>query len=211
MGSIRQFDEPQSRRRAGDVRRIMDEGKVLLVNLSKGRLGEDSSSLLGGLLVTTIGLAAFSRADVPSEKRRDFFVYVDEFQSFTLALVNMFRASEVPRRLHRRAPISPPTRTGNSACSSRKCRYADFISRRRGGRAIHCPGIPRTIRQTRLSPTSELPHLRQAYDRRHADPAIQRHDSRANRAITRVTSHRASSEHLRLILTGRGSKKAAQL
>jgi len=73
------------------VRRIMDEGKVLLVNLSKGRLGEDSSSLLGGLLVTTIGLAAFSRADVLSEKRRDFFVYVDEFQSFTtLALVNMF-------------------------------------------------------------------------------------------------------------------------
>ncbi len=73
------------------VRRIMDEGKVLLVNLAKGRLGEDSSSLLGGLLVTTIGLAAFSRASVPPEKRRDFFVYVDEFQSFTtLALVNMF-------------------------------------------------------------------------------------------------------------------------
>jgi hypothetical protein len=73
------------------VRRIMDEGKVLLVNLAKGRLGEDSSSLLGGLLVTTIGLAAFSRADVPPEMRRDFYVYVDEFQSFTtLALVNMF-------------------------------------------------------------------------------------------------------------------------
>jgi hypothetical protein len=73
------------------VRRIMDEGKVLLVNLSKGRLGEGSSALLGGLLVTTIGLAAFSRADVPPHTRRDFFVYVDEFQSFTtLALVNMF-------------------------------------------------------------------------------------------------------------------------
>jgi hypothetical protein len=47
------------------IRRIMDEGKVLLVNLAKGRLGEDSSTLLGGLLVTTIGLAAFSRADMP--------------------------------------------------------------------------------------------------------------------------------------------------
>jgi Type IV secretion-system coupling protein DNA-binding domain len=55
------------------IRGIMDEGKVLLVNLAKGRLGEDSSSLLGGLLVTTIGLAAFSRADMPAEKRRDFF------------------------------------------------------------------------------------------------------------------------------------------
>jgi hypothetical protein len=73
------------------VRRIMDEGRVLLVNLAKGRIGEDSSSLLGGLLVTTIGLAAFSRAELPAEERRNFFVYIDEFQSFTtLAVANMF-------------------------------------------------------------------------------------------------------------------------
>jgi hypothetical protein len=72
------------------VRSVMDEGKVLLVNLAKGRLGEDSSSLLGGLMVTTIGLAAFSRADLPPKQRRDFFVYVDEFQTFTtLAVTNM--------------------------------------------------------------------------------------------------------------------------
>jgi type IV secretory pathway TraG/TraD family ATPase VirD4 len=72
------------------IRRIMDEGKVLLVNLGKGQIGEDSSSLLGGLLVTTIGLAAYSRADTPPADRRDFFVYIDEFQSFTtLALANM--------------------------------------------------------------------------------------------------------------------------
>ena len=61
------------------IRQIMDEGQVLLVNLAKGRLGEDSSTLLGGLLVTTIGLAAFSRADTPAQNRKDFFVYVDEF------------------------------------------------------------------------------------------------------------------------------------
>jgi type IV secretory pathway TraG/TraD family ATPase VirD4 len=73
------------------IRRIMDEGQVLLVNLAKGRIGEDSSSLLGGLLVTTIGLAGYSRADIDPAKRRDFFVYVDEFQSFTtLAVANMF-------------------------------------------------------------------------------------------------------------------------
>jgi type IV secretory pathway TraG/TraD family ATPase VirD4 len=72
------------------IRRIMDEGQVLLVNLAKGRIGEDSSSLLGGLLVTTIGLAGYSRADVDPARRRDFFVYVDEFQSFTtLAMANM--------------------------------------------------------------------------------------------------------------------------
>jgi hypothetical protein len=72
------------------LRRIMDEGKVLLINLAKGRVGEDSSSLLGGLLVTTIGLAAYTRAELAPTERRDFFVYIDEFQSFTtLALANM--------------------------------------------------------------------------------------------------------------------------
>src|SRR3546814_3556413 len=52
------------------IRRTMDEGKVLLVNLGKGRLGDDSARLLGGLLVTTVGLAGFSRADTPPEERR---------------------------------------------------------------------------------------------------------------------------------------------
>jgi type IV secretory pathway TraG/TraD family ATPase VirD4 len=72
------------------IRKLMDEGKVLLVNLAKGKLGEDSSALLGGLLVTTIGLAAFSRADIPEKDRRAHWLYVDEFQSFTtLSLANM--------------------------------------------------------------------------------------------------------------------------
>lgn len=72
------------------MRRIMDEGKILLVNLAKGSLGEDSSSLLGALLVTTLGLAAFTRTDLDETERRDFFIYVDEFQSFTtLAVANM--------------------------------------------------------------------------------------------------------------------------
>lgn len=72
------------------IRQVMDEGQVLIVNLAKGRIGEDSSSLLGGLLVTTLGLAAYTRADTPAAERRDFFVYIDEFQSFTtLAVANM--------------------------------------------------------------------------------------------------------------------------
>lgn len=72
------------------LRKAMDDGQVLLVNLAKGYIGEDSSTLLGALLVTTLGLAAFTRADQPEASRRDFFVYIDEFQSFTtLALVNM--------------------------------------------------------------------------------------------------------------------------
>jgi type IV secretory pathway TraG/TraD family ATPase VirD4 len=72
------------------LRRVMDEGKILLVNLSKGELGEDSANLLGALLVTTIALAAFSRSELPEERRRGFFVYLDEFQNFTtLAVANM--------------------------------------------------------------------------------------------------------------------------
>jgi len=73
-----------------DLRRVMDEGKILLVNLAKGKIGEDTAALLGALLVTRIGLAALSRADAPESQRRDFFVYLDEFQSFTtLSLATM--------------------------------------------------------------------------------------------------------------------------
>ncbi len=66
-------------------RSMMDEGKVLLVNVSKGRLGADSSLMLGALLLSTLSLAALSRAD--SDVRRPFFVYVDEFQSFTTLML----------------------------------------------------------------------------------------------------------------------------
>ncbi len=65
-----------------DVRKIMDEGKILIMNLSKGRIGEDNSRLLGGMLITKIQLAAMERVDTPEKDRRDFFLYVDEFQNF---------------------------------------------------------------------------------------------------------------------------------
>lgn len=72
------------------LRALMDEGRGLIVNLSKGELGEDACQILGGLIVTTLGLAAFSRANIAPDKRRPFFIYADEFQGFTtLSLVNM--------------------------------------------------------------------------------------------------------------------------
>jgi len=75
---------------AFNVRRVMDEGKILLVNLAKGKIGEDVAALLGALLVAQIGLAALSRAEVAEEDRRDFFVYLDEFHTFTtLSLAKM--------------------------------------------------------------------------------------------------------------------------
>jgi hypothetical protein len=67
-----------------DLREIMDEGKILIVNLSKGLLGEDNSNLLGALLIAKLQVAALSRADIDDEtNRRDFYLYVDEFQNFT--------------------------------------------------------------------------------------------------------------------------------
>ena len=75
---------------AFDLREVMDQGKILLVNLAKGKIGEDSAALLGGLLVTKAGLAGLSRADTPEQDRRDFFMYLDEFHTFTtLSVANM--------------------------------------------------------------------------------------------------------------------------
>ncbi len=65
-----------------NLRKIMDEGKILIVNVSKGKIGEDASRLLGAFLITKIQLAAMSRVDIPESERRDFHLYVDEFQNF---------------------------------------------------------------------------------------------------------------------------------
>ena len=64
-------------------RKIMDEGGMLVVNLAKGRLGADISNVLGGLIISGIASAAYSRQDQPEGERRPFFLYVDEFHSFT--------------------------------------------------------------------------------------------------------------------------------
>ena len=76
--------------RAISFRQIMDMSGVLIVNLAKGRLGEDSANILGSMMVATSGVAALSRAELPASERRPYFLYVDEFQTFTtLAFVNL--------------------------------------------------------------------------------------------------------------------------
>ena len=73
------------------LRQAMDEKKVVLVNLSKGHIGEDAAHILGALFVTSIASAAFSRAGIEEKDRVPFYVYMDEFHNFTtLSLVNMF-------------------------------------------------------------------------------------------------------------------------
>jgi hypothetical protein len=68
-------------------RKLMDDGHVLLVNVSKGRLGEQSALVLGSLIVSTIGLAAFSRAEASTDARRPFILYLDEFHNFTTLML----------------------------------------------------------------------------------------------------------------------------
>lgn len=65
------------------LRKIMDEGKILLVNLAKGKIGEDTANLIGSLLVSRFDLAAISRANIPEEERKDFTLFLDEFHNFT--------------------------------------------------------------------------------------------------------------------------------
>jgi CxxC-x17-CxxC domain-containing protein len=66
-----------------DVREAMDQGKILILNLSKGHIGEDNSALLGAMMITKIQLAAMSRVDIPEKERKDFYLYIDEFQNFS--------------------------------------------------------------------------------------------------------------------------------
>ncbi len=65
-----------------DIRKFMDDEKILLMNLSKGKIGEDNSNLLGAMMVTKLQLAAMSRVDIAEKERADFFLYVDEMQNF---------------------------------------------------------------------------------------------------------------------------------
>jgi CxxC-x17-CxxC domain-containing protein len=65
-----------------DMRDIMDNKKIFIINLAKGRIGEDYSALLGAMIITKIQLAAMGRVDTPEPERKDFYLYVDEFQNF---------------------------------------------------------------------------------------------------------------------------------
>jgi hypothetical protein len=73
------FGQPRTKL---NLRKAMDEGKIILVNLSKGRIWEDNANMIWSLLVTKFQIDAMSRADIPAHMRRDFYLYIDEFQNF---------------------------------------------------------------------------------------------------------------------------------
>jgi hypothetical protein len=82
------------------IEKIMDQGKILLVNLSQGKLGEDNATLLGAMLITKIQLAAMGRVYTEEEKRKDFYLYVDEFQNFATDSFNKILSEARKYRLN---------------------------------------------------------------------------------------------------------------
>jgi len=83
-----------------DLRQIMDDGKILIVNLIKGTVGENASNLLGSLLVTSLQLAAMSRANIPEAERRDFSIVIDEFQNYATPAIATFLSEARKYRTH---------------------------------------------------------------------------------------------------------------
>lgn len=83
-----------------NFRQIMDEGKILLINLSKGRIGEINSHLLGMVMVGKILMAALSRVDMPENERKDFYLYIDEFQNVTTDSISQILSEARKYRLN---------------------------------------------------------------------------------------------------------------
>ncbi len=91
-----------------DLRKEMDNGKVLVTNLSKGRLGENASDLLGTLLVTSLQLAAMSRANIPERDRRDFSIIIDEFQNYATPSIATFLSEAASTARISSSPTNSP-------------------------------------------------------------------------------------------------------
>jgi hypothetical protein len=84
---------------AFNFREIMDQGKILIINLCKGRLGDINSYLLGMIIVGKLLIAALSRADIPEEQRKDFYLYIDEFHNVTTKTITSILAEARKYRL----------------------------------------------------------------------------------------------------------------
>lgn len=93
-------DVVNAHRSSFSIEEIMSQGKILLVNLSQGRLGEDNATLLGAMMITKIQLAAMARVHIEEEQRRDFYLYVDEFQNFATQSFNKILSEARKYRLN---------------------------------------------------------------------------------------------------------------
>jgi len=89
-----------ARKSSFSIEEAMSSGKIILVNLSQGKLGEDNATLLGSMMITKIQLAAMSRVNIPEEQRKDFYLYVDEFQNFATESFNKILSEARKYRLN---------------------------------------------------------------------------------------------------------------
>lgn len=115
---------------AFNIRQIMDDGKILLVNLSKGKIGDVNAQLLGLIFVNKVNMAALSRADVPQKDRRRFYLYVDEFQNFVTdafaTILSEARKYELALIMAHQYIGQLTGKTGNYEQASNKMRDAVF-------------------------------------------------------------------------------------
>lgn len=93
-------DVVNARKSSFSIEEAMNSGKIILANLSQGKLGEDNATLLGAMLITKIQLAAMARVHAPEEDRRDFYLYVDEFQNFATESFNKILSEARKYRLN---------------------------------------------------------------------------------------------------------------
>ncbi len=165
-------------RSALNMRQIMDTGKIFIVNLSKGKIGEDNSALLGAMIITRLNLAAMSRVDVPERDRRDFYLYVDEFQNF--ATDSFASILSEARKYHLSLTLAHQYIGQLTTSDSTKVRDAIFgnvghhhhVPRGRGRRRVFGEGVHAGIPADGSREPREGEHLHQAHDRRHRVPAI---------------------------------------
>lgn len=124
-----------------DLRKIMDEQKIFIVNLSKGKVGEDNSALLGAMIITKMQLAAMSRVDTAMEERKDFYVYVDEFQNFATESfanilsearkyrLNLIMAHQYIEQLHEKVKAAIFGNVGTLVCFRVGAEDAEFLEK----------------------------------------------------------------------------------
>jgi len=188
-------------RNALDLRAVMDRGAILIVNLSKGRIGEDASGLLGALVVTALQLAAMSRADTPAAARRPFFAYVDEFSNFaTEAFASVFSEARKYRLALTVAmqfieQLDEPTRAslfgnvGTLVAFQSSQRDAELLAEELGSELLPADllALPKYRTFTRLL-VEGVPS--RPFSMRTLPPAARRGDEQAADVIRRTSRHR---------------------
>ena len=170
-----------ARKSSFSIEQAMNEGKIVLVNLSQGKLGEDNATLLGAMLITKIQLAAMARVHQPEDQRRDFYLYVDEFQNFATESFSkiLLRSAQVSAQPHPGQPVHCPNPSRRAEGHLRQLWQRDRL-RHGGGR---CQAVQQRVFQpvlgTRIGSPPPSPDHQPVEHRQHHLGSVPGHYSAA--------------------------------